>query len=138
MSGFAAPAAPSGGLDFQALNTKLLLLEVLAVEDHVPTVHTKPGEKSPAIRANVTVLDGAQAGNVNEDTLIFPKILQSQLRSKVGQKVVGRLGQGQGKPGQDPPWTLAVATPDDYAVAEAYVAKNAAPAFTGADARPPF
>lgn len=138
MSSFAEPAAPSGGLDFKTLNGSLLIIEVLSLEDHVPTVHTKPGEKSPAIRANVTVLDGATAGQVNEDTLIFPKILQSQLRSKVGQKVVGRLGQGQGKPGQDPPWTLAVATPEDYAKAEAWVAANTAPAFTGADARPPF
>lgn len=138
MSGFAAPAAPSGGLDFQALNTKLLLVEVLAVEDHVPTVHTKPGEKSPAVRANVTVLDGDPAGETFEDTLIFPKILQSQIRAKVGQKVLGRLTQGQAKPGQSAPWVLAEATPADVSVAEAWVAKNTAPAFTGADARPPF
>lgn len=136
MTGFATPAAPSGGLDFKALHGALLLIDVLAVEDHVPTVHTKPGEKSPAVRANVTVLDGDQANETFEDTLIFPKILQSQVRARVGQKVLGRLTQGQAKPGQSAPWQLAEATQADITVAEAWVAANTGPAVVGA--KPPF
>lgn len=133
---FATPAAPSGGLDFKELNGSLLLIEVLSVEEHVPTVHTKPGEKSPAVRANIVILDGAQAGEKHDDTLIFPKILQSQLKGRVGQKVLGRLGQGVAKPGQSAPWQLAEATAEEIAKAEAWVAANTEPAVVGA--KPPF
>lgn len=136
MTGFAAPSAPSGGLDFKALHGSLLLIDVLAVEEHVPTVHTKPGEKSPAVRANVTVLDGDQANQTFDDTLIFPKILQSQVRAKVGEKVLGRLGQGTAKPGQSAPWQLDPATEPDVAKAEAWVAANSKPAVSSA--APPF
>lgn len=133
---FATPSAPSGGLDFKEYNGALLLIDVLMVEDHIPTVHTKPGEKSPAVRANVVVLDGPKSGEVYEDTLIFPKILQSQVKGKVGQKVLGRLRQGIAKPGQSAPWQLAEATAEDVAKAEAWVAQNVAS--TVSSAKPPF
>lgn len=133
---FAAPSAPSGGIDFKDFNGALLLIEVLGVEDHVPTVHTKPGEKSPAVRANVVVLDGARVGEKFDDTLIFPKVLQSQTKTHVGEKVLGRLGQGVAKPGQSAPWQLAEATAPDVAVAEAWVNANVRPAVTSA--APPF
>lgn len=131
---FAAPSAPSGGIDFKDLNGALLLVDVLGVEEHVPTVHTKPGEKSPAVRADVAVLDGTQAGTRYDDTLIFPKILQSQTKTHVGEKVLGRLGQGVAKPGQSAPWQLIEATAEDIAKAEAYVAANAKPSVTSAAA----
>jgi hypothetical protein len=133
---FATPSAPSGGLDFKSLLGCLLLIEVLSFEDHVPTVHTKPGEKSPAVRANVAVIDGQGAGDTYDDTLIFPKILVSQTKNNVGQKVLGRLAQGQGKPGQSPPWVLNAAGPEDIAKAEAWVQQNTQPTVTSA--APPF
>lgn len=134
MSQFATPAAPSGGLDYNEINRSLLLVQVITVEDHVPTVHTKPGEKSPAVRGNVTVLDGAKAGESYEDTLIFPKVLQSQLRGRVGQLVLGRLTQGMAKPGQSAPWQLAEATPEDIAVADNHMRKAAASSVQSAQA----
>lgn len=136
MSGFATPSAPSGGIDFKNYNGSLLLIDVLAVEAHVPTVHTKPGEQSPAVRANVAVIDGPGAGEKFDDTLIFPKILQSQTKAHVGEKVLGRLGQGVAKPGQSAPWQLAEATAADIAKAEAWVQANAKPTVTSA--APPF
>jgi hypothetical protein len=39
----------------------------------------------------------------------------------IGQKVLGRLGQGQGKPGQSAPWLLNEATAEDITKAEAWV-----------------
>jgi len=36
--------------------------------------------------------------------------------------VLGRLGKGNAKPGQNPPWTLAPATDADKAVGERYLA----------------
>lgn len=133
---FAKPSAPSGGIDFKTLNGALLVVDVLSVEEHVPTVHTRPGEKSPAVKADVYVLDGANAGEEFVDTLIFPKILQSQLSRNVGQKVIGRLTQGTAKPGQSAPWMLAEATDTDNAAGETWLAKRTSPAL--ASAQPPF
>lgn len=126
---FATPSTPSG-LDLKELNGSLLLIEVLGVEQEIPTVHGN----SSAIRANVTPLDGASAGVENDDVLVFPRVLQSQLRGKVGQKVLGRLGQGVAKPGQTAPWTLAAATPEDVQKAQDYTRTKASGNVSSAEA----
>lgn len=114
---FAAPAT-STGIDYKEINGALLLIDVVGVEKDVPT---SLGTKD-AVRADVVVIDGDQAGESFEDALIFPKVLQSQLRSRAGQKVLGRLGQGVAKPGQSAPWLLAEATETDKATARAHLA----------------
>lgn len=135
---FAQPAS-SSPLDLHALIGALLLIDVLSLEDHVPTVHTLPGEKTPAVRADVAVLDGPHAGEPHDGSLIFPRILQSQLKSNVGKKVLGRLRQGVAKPGKTAPWELAAATDADTAMARAWVARQGAPVSAGpVDALPPF
>lgn len=113
---FATPAA-SSGFTFDDHNGALLIVEVLGVEEEIPTTF---GDK-PAVRATVTVVDGDHQGDVYTDTLIFPRVLIGQLRSNVGQQVLGRLGQGNAKPGQKPPWRLEDPTPADLAAAEKYV-----------------
>lgn len=121
-----APAPPtSTPVDYNAVNGALLLIKVISLEPHVPTVNTKPGEQSPAIRADVTVLDGLKRGEVYTDTLIFPKVLQGQLRRSIGRSVLGRLGQGLPKPGQSAPWQLNEATPADMQAADAFLATKA-------------
>ena len=57
------------------------------------------------------------------------------MKSKVGQKVLARIGQGTAKPGKSAPWILVDATGDATAVAKANAyltseleAKSAAPA----------
>lgn len=129
---FATPAAASG-LDLEALNGKLLLITPLKVEEGISTNF---GLKD-AVRADVVVLDGPDAGSENADTLIFPLVLIGQLRSRIGQKVLGRLGQGQAKPGQKPPWKLSEATPADQEIGMAWLNKTAltTPAASG---QPPF
>jgi hypothetical protein len=124
MSQFAAPAAASG-IDWSELNGRLLIVEPSEI---VKDINTNFGV-TDAVRANVTVLDGNEAGKKHDDTLIFPRVLQSQLGSRIGQKVLGRLGQGQAKPGQSPPWMLNAATPDDEQKAVAYLSTQ----FTAAD-----
>lgn len=114
---FANPAAPGESVDWQGLSGSLLLIEPTELVQGINTVHGV----SNAVRANVTVIDGPQAGQRNEDALIFPKVLQSQVRGKIGQKVLGRLGQGVAKPGMSAPWMLHPATPDDIARANASV-----------------
>lgn len=128
---FASPAAATG-IDWKALHGALLLFTVNGIEEGIKTVH---GDSS-AVRADVAVLDGELKGEDYADTLVFPKVLQSQLKSRIGQKVLGRLGQGQAKPGQSAPWLLAEATEADKQVGLAYLANGfAAPA---ASAAPPF
>lgn len=139
MTQFASPAAPSEGLDFNELQGSLLLIKVVFLEDHIPNVNTKPGEKSPAIRADVTVLDGRSAGKEYADALIFPKVMQGQLRSRVGQLVLGRLGQGHAKPGQSAPWKLDPASEADTRVAEEFMRRKSTPAVQSvSSSQPPF
>lgn len=122
---FEAPAT-AVGIDYKELNGALLLFSVTSVETGVVT---SLGEKD-AVRCNVAVLDGPQAGQTYDDTLIFPRVLIGQLRSRVGGMVLGRLGQGAAKPGQNPPWKLAEPTDDDKAKGRAHLAANApAPPF---------
>jgi len=115
-SPFATPAAASG-IDWSELNGRLLVIEPSEI---VKDINTNFGV-TDAVRANVTVLDGTEPGKKYDDTLIFPKVLQSQLNSRIGQKVLGRLGQGQAKPGQSPPWMLNPATPEDEQKAVAFL-----------------
>jgi len=135
-SPYSAPAEPTG-ISYVDLNGALLLIQVHAIEPDVRTSFSAPGVASPAIRADVTVLDGSQAGEVFEDALVFPKLLQSQLKSRVGQLVLGRLGQGTAKPGQSAPWRLSPATETDQATADAHLRKPVQPASETA-AEPPF
>lgn len=130
MSMFAAPSAPSGGITWADHKDALLLIEPLSFEAGMSTAFGT----ADAVRANVHVIDGPGAGESYEDTLIFPKILASQTKNQIGQKVLGRLGQGQAKAGQSAPWLLNEATADDIAKAEAWVKNNQAPAVTSAQA----
>lgn len=138
MSSFATPAAPSGGIKWADLKGRLLVIEPLAHEVGIVTAF---GD-ADAVRANVYAIDGQVEEYV--DTLVFPKVLASQLKSQIGQKVLGRLGQGsQQKAGQSPPWILQDPTPEDIAAGEQWLANRtsssfAAPSSGGADPAPPF
>jgi hypothetical protein len=122
---FADPAATGSVVDFNELNGSLLMIEVISLEPHVPNVNTLPGEKSPAIRANVTAIDGPKAGSYYDNTLLFPKVLQGQLRARVGRLVLGRLGKGEPKSGQTAPWKLEAATDQDRRAAEVALSRTA-------------
>lgn len=121
MSDFADPSTASG-IDWKDLHGSLLLIKPSAQEVGIKTVH---GD-SNAIRADISVLDGDKEGTEYEDTLVFPKVLQSQLKPRIGQMVLGRLGQGHKKPGQSPPWTLSTATDDEKKIGKAYLDRTAA------------
>lgn len=119
--GSAKPSA--GGIDYDPLKGKLLVIEPLVLETGIKTTYTKPGEAgSDAMRADVYVLTGANTHDEFLDTLIFPRVLIGQLKRSIGEVVVGRLGQGEAKPGQSAPWVLAEATEQDLAKARAFYA----------------
>jgi hypothetical protein len=119
MSQFAEPASPTG-IEWATLNGALLVVEPIEI---VTGINTNFGT-TDAVRANVTVIDGEHAGTRYDDTLVFPKVLQSQLTSRIGQKVLGRLGQGQAKPGQSPPWMLKPGTPEESQLAVEFLART--------------
>lgn len=129
MSMFAQPSAPGDGIKWDAHKGALLLVEPLSLEVGVKTSF---GD-ADAVKANVYVIDGQGAGDSYTETLIFPKLLVSQTKNQLGQKILGRLGQGTQKPGQSAPWLLNEATPEDIAKAEAWVVANK-PTVTSAQA----
>lgn len=130
MSMFSTPSAPSGGIKWDDVKGELLLVEPLSVESGINTSFGM----ADAVKANVTVIRADGTGEGHPETLIFPKILASQVRSQIGSKVLGRLFQGSAKPGQSAPWLLSEATPEDIAKAEAWVKSNATSSVTSAAA----
>jgi hypothetical protein len=124
----------ASALDLNQLIGKLLLLKPSHVEVGVKTVL---GEKDATV-ADVHVIDGDDEPHTA--AFIWPRVLQSQLRSTVGtgRWVLGRLGQGVAKPGQNAPWRLADPTDDDHKAAAKYLA-GLAPEVTAPDSdRPPW
>lgn len=111
---------PASGdkLPLNDLEGALLLFDVLEQRGEMLTSF---GPATP-IAANVAVLDGIHKGATYDDALVFPRVLQGQLRSSIGAKVLGRLGKGVAKAGQSAPWTLTAATDADKDVARKYLA----------------
>lgn len=138
---FRGPAT-SVGIQWDEHLGRLLLIEPKAVEKEVQTSF---GEKD-AVRADITVIDADDTPAVFTDALIFPGVLISQTRPLIGEKVLGRLGQGVAKSGQKPPWRLEDATEDDIATGVRYLdsrtpAKSTNPFASASDApqaEPPF
>lgn len=125
---FDEPGTPGAGVEWKELLGALLIIDVHAVKTGIQTTYGL----SDAVQATVTIADGPQAGTVHPDTLIFPRVLQSQLSGKIGAKILGRLGQGVAKPGQDPPWMLNPATDADKAQAGAVLTHLASSGLQGA------
>jgi hypothetical protein len=73
--------------------------------DHIQTVNTKPGEKSPAIRVNVVDFVNPDQPVIYRGVLWFG-VISGNLRRQVGSFVAGRMGQGQANPGKNAPWQL--------------------------------
>lgn len=113
-------AVQSAGIEWAEFVDKLFVVEPLEVEKDINTQHGT----TDAVRANVWVLLGKNKTEEFEDTLIFPRVLQSQTRRKIGSIVVGRLTQGEKKKGQNAPWVLAEATPDDLKKASKFLAEQ--------------
>ncbi len=132
-SPFATPGTATG-IDFSELLNRLLLIMPIKQEFEVKTNF---GDKDP-IRADVVVLDGPDAGAQYNVALIFPNVLIGQLRSRIGQKVLGRLGQGQAKPGQKPPWRLDEATEADQKIGISWLNAHALAKPAPASDTPPW
>ena len=131
MSEFVSAAPPSGGVNWSEMKGKLIIFEPISLETGIQTAYGV----ADAVKANVHVITGPGESEDHPDTLVFPKVLASQLKGQIGKKVVGRLGSGVAKPGQSAPHVLEEATPDDIKKAQEWLAAQK-PAVTSA--APPF
>jgi hypothetical protein len=118
---FEAPSAATESVKVADLNGKLLIIEPIEYKVGIQTVH---GE-TDAIEVNITNLDDNTEHN---NVLFFNVALKNSLKSKVGHKVLARIGQGVAKPGKSAPWILLDATGDAAAVAKANAYIGGAPA----------
>jgi hypothetical protein len=120
---FSAPSSNSESVKVADLNGHLLIVEPIEYKTGIPTVH---GD-ADAIEVRINDLD---TGFTHDSVLFFNVALKNALKSKVGQKVLARIGQGTAKPGKSAPWILLDATGDTDAVAKAnaFIAGASAPA----------
>ena len=108
---FSAPVV-NEGLKVADLNGHLLIVTPVEYKTGISTVNGI----AEAIEVNVVDLD------TNEEHLSllwFNVALRNALKPLLGQKVLGRIGQGAAKPGKNAPWILIDATGDAAAVARA-------------------
>ena len=118
---FAAPSTANESVKVADLANHLLIISPVEYKTGIPTVH---GD-AEAIEVNVVDLD---TNKEHSSLLWFNVALRNALKSKTGQKVLARIGQGTAKPGKSAPWILIDATGDAAAVAKANAYLGAAPA----------
>jgi len=129
---FEAPSAATESVKVADLNGKLLIIEPVEYKTGIQTVH---GD-ADAIEVNLVNLDDNTEHN---NVLFFNVALKNALKSKIGHKVLARIGQGQAKSGKSAPWILLDATNDAVAVAKAnaYIGAVVPPLATPAAAQAP-
>ena len=108
---FSAPVV-NEGVKVADLNGHLLIVTPVEFKTGIKTVN---GD-ADAIEVNVVDLD---TNEEHHSMLWFNVALKSALKPLIGQKVLGRIGQGAAKPGKSAPWILIDATGDANAIAKA-------------------
>ena len=58
------------------------------------------------IVADITIVEGPNAGEQFEDAWLFGRVLFGQLKRKIGRTFVGRIVKGQAQKGKSAPWQL--------------------------------
>ena len=109
---FEAPSTATESIKVADLNGKLLIIEPVEFKTGITTVH---GD-ADAIEVNIVNLDDNTEHN---NVLFFNVALKNSLKSKIGHKVLARVGQAAAKAGKSPAWILLDATGDAAAVAKA-------------------
>ena len=120
MSQFMQPGV--GGDKFEAAshNGHLLLFFPASLEQNIPTVNGT----SDAVTTRIVDLD---TGQVLDDAKVWGKAMIPQLKGAIPDgMVLGRLAQGQGKGGNNPPWIIQPHTEQDVPRAEQWLAEGMA------------
>lgn len=118
MSNFQQPGI--GGDKFEAArhNGHLMLFFPSQFDQNIPTVNGS----ADAVTSRIVDLD---TGEVLDDAKVWGKAMVPQLKGGIPDgMVLGRLGQGQSKGGNNPPWILHPHTEQDVARAEQWLAAN--------------
>ena len=120
---FSPPSMNESGPKVADLAGQLLIITPTDYKIGIKTIH---GD-AEAVEVSLVNLDTNKS---YESVLFFNVALRSALKSKIGQKVLARIGQGTAKPGKSAPWILLDATTDAAALAKAnaYLATATAPA----------
>ena len=128
---FSPPSMNESGPKVADLAGQLLIITPTEYKTGIKTIH---GD-AEAVEVSLVNLDTNKS---YESVLFFNVALRSALKSKIGQKVLARIGQGTAKPGKSAPWILLDATTDAAALAKAnaYLATASAPAPAQAAAVP--
>ena len=119
---FASPGNQSESVKVADLANHLLIITPIEYKTGIQTVHGI----AEAVEVNVYDLDT----NTEYNSLLwFNVALRNSLKTKIGSKVLARIGQGTAKPGKSAPWILLDATSDAAAIAKAnaYLAAPPAP-----------
>jgi hypothetical protein len=133
---FDAPA-PTSAIKWADHEGRLVLVWPHVVKQFV----FENGETGDVIEGRVIVLD-APGGTPVEygNTVIFPKLLQGQVRGNIGKNRpnLGRVGKGQAKPGKTAPWILLDPNENDKQLAVKFLTNNVAtrPAESTSDTQP--
>ena len=128
---FSPPSMNESGPKVADLAGQLLIITPTEYKTGIKTIH---GD-AEAVEVSLVNLDTNKS---YESVLFFNVALRSALKSKIGQKVLARIGQGTAKPGKSAPWILLDATTDAAALAKAnaYLATPSSPAQAVAAAVP--
>jgi hypothetical protein len=127
---FSSPSTTSEGVKVADLANHLLIIEPVEYKTGIDTVHGK----AEAVEVKVVDLDNNNAEHTS--LLWFNVALRNALKTKIGHKVLARIGQGMAKPGKSAPWILVDATGDASAVAKANEYLSKAPAVQVASPSP--
>jgi len=109
---FTAPVSNTEGVKVADLNGHLLIVTPVEYKTGINTVNGV----AEAIEVSVVDLD---TNEEHHSLLWFNVALRNALKPLIGNKVLGRIGQGAAKPGKNAPWILVDATGDATAVAKA-------------------
>ena len=109
---FTAPASNTEGVKVADLNGHLLIVTPIEYKTGINTVNGI----AEAIEVSIVDLD---TNEEHHSVLWFNVALRNSLKPLIGNKVLGRIGQGVAKPGKNAPWILLDATGDATAVAKA-------------------
>jgi hypothetical protein len=118
---------PASGSDGDRIDWKQQVGRLVLVWAHeqVTGIETAYGE-TDAIRADIVVLDDPAGPARYDDTLIFPRVLQSQLKVYIGDPdpALGRVELAAAQPGRNPAYRLADFTDQDATGAERWLQAN--------------
>ena len=118
-------ASPTGAGDGSKISDDLDQAILLRPTEYIPNLQTSQGT-TDAVRADWIVLSGPNQGQVRNSSLIFQKVLKSELRSIMGTPkpmMVAVIGRGEAKGGKSAPYLFAAA--DDATKALAAQAASA-------------